>query len=265
MSAANPIRFNVAVALAVILLVVIVISANRNSALRIEKDGLSVTAADLRKQVDAAIEAQDTLRADATRFEARLTEATNTTAATFTASGEAQNSLHEKLRAELARLSADGVLKDAQIESLRVQLQELRTLQNKTETTYRNSLATLTATSNEVTRIRASDADKAGRLLQREKELAAKATELAAANNTARLATAAQGTAEQNAKVLQAQLDAGKTQLDASQAKVNDIQAKLTDAQAKLNAAQTEITALKAKLAELTPAQPKPAAPTPAP
>jgi chromosome segregation ATPase len=239
MSVGNPIRFHFVFALSIVLLIMLVLSTNKLSGLRLENGRLHDRTADLDKQLTAAVADRDTLRKEAGDFAARLADATNSSSASLSAAQGAQNALHDKLRAEIARLSADNVLKDTQMDVVRVQNQEIRELQNKTESSFQKTQNALTAMSNQVNQLRAQDADKAARLTQKDQELAAKATELAAkaaelaakttelaaAKNAAAQAAAAQAAAEQNAKAAQAQITAVQAELAALKTRIAELEA----------------------------------------
>jgi hypothetical protein len=225
MNAGHPIRYPVVFALAVILLALLVLAANQNAALRIERARLADTAVDQEKRLNAATLERARLRLEAGQLAARLAEATNSSSASLTAAQNEQKVLHDKLRAEITRLSSDNVLKDTQADALRAQLQSLGELQNKTDAAYKNTLAALAASSNEVTRITALDADKAARLAQREQDLAAKVNELAKANEATAQAAAAQAVAEKNALATQGRLDAAQAELAALKARVAEFEA----------------------------------------
>jgi hypothetical protein len=224
MSAPSPIRFNAVTALAVILLAMVVISANRNTALRIESARLKESEADLRSRMTAAVAARDKLREETAGFPARLIAATNA-AVTLAATQYSQIALHDKLRGEIARLSEDNVLKESQLDALRAQSQEFRDGQYKAESLFRNAQNVLAATSNEVTRLRASDTDKSARLALREQELAAKVAELTAAATARQQLETQKAAADQVTRDLQAKLDAGQAELTALKARVTELEA----------------------------------------
>jgi septal ring factor EnvC (AmiA/AmiB activator) len=175
-------------------------------------------------------------RTNAAQTEVRLTEATNALAA-LPPKDETQERVHEKLRVEIARLSEDTIRKDALIKTMKGQAQALQESKGKTEASLQAVQAALATTSNEVVRLRTSDADKAALLAAREQELANVRSELAASNK------AGQEAAE------------GKT---AAEKTVQELQAKS-------GADQAELARLKQHLAELESGKARAAAPAPAP
>ncbi len=199
MNAGHPIRLNLIVALSVILLGLLALTVKKNAGLRNENSRLIGDATLLTQQLGVTVAERDTLRADSSRIAAQLAEATNSTSLHLAASEGAQQSLHQKLRAEITRLSEDNVLKESQLDTLRSQIAAVRQEQARIGEAWRLATGSAAAFSNEVKQVRASEADKSARLALREQELAT-------ARATAQQAAAAQAAADLNAKTAQTEL-----------------------------------------------------------
>jgi chromosome segregation ATPase len=196
----------------------------RNTRLKRENERLGRVTAKLSKEAASAQAGQATWRTNAVRLEARLTEASAALAAAPQRT-QAQEQVHEKLRAEIARLSEETMRGGASLTALRETEKSLRESKGKTEGQLREAQSALATAQGELTRLRASEADKTTRLAAREQELATAKSDLAAATKTSQEALAAKTAAEGKVQALQAQSGADQAELARLKQRVAELEA----------------------------------------
>lgn len=201
---------------------------NQQTFRRLQRDNrqLSLAASALEEKAQAAATSQAALRRERDALAAQLGAATNASSLLAAANGSFQSLQHEKLRAEIARLSEDNVRQDTQLVALRAQLQGLHALKLKTDTALQDLQSACAAASNDVVRLRAADSDKSARLATREQELANTRSELNTAKTKVAELASAREEADKTLQALQAKSGADQAELAALRGRLAETPAK---------------------------------------
>jgi chromosome segregation ATPase len=198
-------------------------------ALQTENRKLSLETAALAEKETAATRSRDALQAELAAVGAQLSDATNAAARVAATQDGTAVQQHDKLRAEIARLSEESVRLETQLAALRSQYQELQGAKSQADAALRALQAGALSASNEIVRLRGMDADKTARLATRDQELANLRTELGTAKKAAQELTTAKAAAELALQALQAKSGADQAELAALRGQLAELKAKSPD------------------------------------